>query len=445
MTTIAAKVEGEIITMSADSAVTAGWTDHSKFIGNGNSIAKILIGEDFIVGCAGALSTALGIEDYIKTMPIGGADTTYIEISNYFKELSEYLGKTFNNISIYSGVLLIAHKSGLYEINTGNVIPLNSYMAIGSGESFAMASMMSGATTEKAVYVASELDIFTGGDVKSIAFNMTTGKVELPDIKIPEFHRMISNDLNLNVVTEESLNDELLTEESLVDSISDMLDAVKNMPILKFLNDKDPLLANDRALKSMLDSTNYLIMGKLLVMKPVGLNVYMDDYVRLTSVQVDHLINAFKNMTEVRDILVDLRSTDNIDKYKIKYPDMKRYKDGMALLSSQFFDMFVNDYSEKCKFSDLYRSNKNTLETSRELAKLQDKFRTEINIDAITDVTNGVYALTREILDRIDHKSKGAAELKSQIDDYSQFLKMYGVIGYRIAVMVTCLMSLTKK
>lgn len=54
----------------------------------------------------------------------------------------------------------------LYEGRTDVAIPQNQPFAIGSGSDFAMAAMRAGKDAKGAVEIASELDVFSGGEVK---------------------------------------------------------------------------------------------------------------------------------------------------------------------------------------------------------------------------------------------------------------------------------------
>lgn len=66
-------------------------------------------------------------------------------------------------------VLLISKRIA-YRIESQNMTPVEvkSPYAIGSGECFAMGAMLAGAGAEDAVRIASRLDIYTGGKVRSI-------------------------------------------------------------------------------------------------------------------------------------------------------------------------------------------------------------------------------------------------------------------------------------
>jgi len=66
---------------------------------------------------------------------------------------------------------LIAHPRGRCEKIDSNLrpMPVNSrFMAVGSGESFALTAMYLGKTAEEAVRVASKFDVFTNGNVTSM-------------------------------------------------------------------------------------------------------------------------------------------------------------------------------------------------------------------------------------------------------------------------------------
>lgn len=66
-------------------------------------------------------------------------------------------------------VLLIGRRIA-YRMESQNMTPVEvkSPYAIGSGECFAMGAMLAGAEAEDAVRIASRLDIYTGGKVRSI-------------------------------------------------------------------------------------------------------------------------------------------------------------------------------------------------------------------------------------------------------------------------------------
>lgn len=60
-----------------------------------------------------------------------------------------------------------------YRIDSTSMIPMKfkGPYAIGSGEEFAMGAMLAGSTAADAVRIASKLDVYTGGPVRTLAVN----------------------------------------------------------------------------------------------------------------------------------------------------------------------------------------------------------------------------------------------------------------------------------
>lgn len=175
MTTIAAKVEDGKITMSGDSAVTAGGTIISIAGDGENGVTKLIEGSDSIIGIAGTIALLYPIEEYVMTHPIGKV-TSYHRIGEYLKEMGKYFSESYNIKSLPPINYLIAHSSGLYYVLNGYPIPVNTYYCIGSGSNYARTAMTLGYTTHEAVETAKKLDTHTGGDVITIEFDMSTSK-----------------------------------------------------------------------------------------------------------------------------------------------------------------------------------------------------------------------------------------------------------------------------
>lgn len=88
---------------------------------------------------------------------------------------SAYVAQKFKDGSITqkdykSGQVLIVREDGSASVSdyTGYFFPVTPPFAMGSGGALALGAMLAGATPEKAVLIAMEIDTQTGGSVQSV-------------------------------------------------------------------------------------------------------------------------------------------------------------------------------------------------------------------------------------------------------------------------------------
>jgi len=123
-------------TLAADSQMTS---DYIETV----SLNKILINKDHTIGGVGSCS----------------------DIKRFSQDISMQIGKECE-------ALVISNKTGKcqYHCDSGSPLDMNFITAIGSGAKFAMGAMLAGADAKQAVKIASKLDPYTGGRIRSKKF-----------------------------------------------------------------------------------------------------------------------------------------------------------------------------------------------------------------------------------------------------------------------------------
>lgn len=157
MTTIAYK-DGILV---GDTLITMVSEDSPHYkLGNEGKVYKVkheLIEAPVYFGCAG---------DDVPFRPLANA------LSAHFHELEEYVDPfpddKFNGIVVYRG-------ESYFLWDCLKKIPMNTpYCAVGSGTTFALGAMASGATAVQAVEAAARMDLYTGFPLQG--FNTNTGE-----------------------------------------------------------------------------------------------------------------------------------------------------------------------------------------------------------------------------------------------------------------------------
>lgn len=177
MTTIAAKVTNGKVKIAWDSQVTSG---NSKSLGM-NKVVKI--NDQFAVGIAGYLRFA-NIIHRTSVNKIHPFDLKQDDFDGYAWLLDDAVPawqkavkKELDNNPIVDsyeeyvpdGHCLIVLGGKLYTVGSDFAVSTRGdYASIGSGSDFANTAMHLGKTAKQAVEVATELDLYTGGNVKEM-------------------------------------------------------------------------------------------------------------------------------------------------------------------------------------------------------------------------------------------------------------------------------------
>lgn len=161
MTTIAIKDNK----VASDSQMTAGYTISSL------EVEKVVNINGCIVSGAGSFAQIVKFRQWF--MEHSDALIAQQDNPNVHIPLPEDLqGGDFFGLVLYPDGELY-----LYEGRTDVAYEVDQPFSIGSGSDFAIAAMKAGASSEEAVKVATELDVFSGGEVK--VFELETPPQEL--------------------------------------------------------------------------------------------------------------------------------------------------------------------------------------------------------------------------------------------------------------------------
>lgn len=172
MTTIAAKVTNGKVKIAWDSQATAG-TSATYGI---NKVVKI--NDQFAIGIAGRLRFA-NLIHRTAVNKVHPYDLSQPDFDGYAWLLDEAVPawmkavkKELDNLpddgyGTPEGGGVIALGGKIYDLGFDfSIMPVESFTAIGSGRDFALAAMHLGKSARQAVEIATELDLFTGGNVR---------------------------------------------------------------------------------------------------------------------------------------------------------------------------------------------------------------------------------------------------------------------------------------
>lgn len=174
MTTIAAKATNGKVKIAWDSQATSG----SSATYGINKVVKI--NDQFAIGVAGYARYA-NILHRASVNKIHPFDLSQPDFDGYGWLLDEAVPawmkavkKEIDNTPDSEGEapygsVLVALGSRIYTVGWDfAVVPVDGYGAIGSGSDFAITAMHLGKTAKQAVEIATELDLYTGGNVKEM-------------------------------------------------------------------------------------------------------------------------------------------------------------------------------------------------------------------------------------------------------------------------------------
>lgn len=163
MTTIAYK-QG---IMACDSQATAGDTIVSY------KQKKIYKVNGHLIGCAGRLSECIAFVDYFrKLMVVQEARQNGVPMDS----LPPFEAENFMAIVVDPEREVSIFEGG------NDIIPAEDPVAIGSGGVYATAAMKAGADAKRAVEIAIEMDVFSGGDVQVVEVDRYLEELEIDEL-----------------------------------------------------------------------------------------------------------------------------------------------------------------------------------------------------------------------------------------------------------------------
>ena len=213
MTTIAIKDNK----VASDSQMTAGYTISSL------EVEKVVNINGCIVSGAGSFAQIVKFRQWF--MEHSDALIAQQDNPNVHIPLPEDLqGGDFLGLVLYPDGELY-----LYEGRTDVAYEVEQPFSIGSGSDFAIASMKSGSSAEEAVRVATELDVFSGGEVK--VFELEAPPQELTR----EYLESLSKEDIIDELfgSDESHSDEEVLNIDTIDDI-EILKGIANQMEIKF-------------------------------------------------------------------------------------------------------------------------------------------------------------------------------------------------------------------
>lgn len=174
MTTIAARVANGKVKIAWDTQATAG----SRASFGINKVMKI--NDQFAIGIAGRLRYA-NLIHRASVNKIHPFDLSQPDFDGYGWLLDEAVPawmkavkRELDNLpeddwGAPDGIGIIALGGHVYELGIDfSIQPVDGFTSIGSGGQFAMSAMHLGKSPKQAVEIASQLDLFTGGQIKEM-------------------------------------------------------------------------------------------------------------------------------------------------------------------------------------------------------------------------------------------------------------------------------------
>lgn len=177
MTTIAAKNYGHKIVLGADSQIT---TNQHYIQIYQEKILKFKVRSDYLyLCCSGEANTITCLRHFLNTASwdndtLNGSTFTQIQVMliKAFKFIQENLKNSgmeidinFYAIMIFQGKLIYYSGGNYEEISKGQ------HIAFGTGSHFALGAMDAGASVKKAIQIACQRDIYSGGEIDVIEFD----------------------------------------------------------------------------------------------------------------------------------------------------------------------------------------------------------------------------------------------------------------------------------
>lgn len=158
MTTIAAKIEDNIIQIGADSRTSLGTVKVDQTLDR----SKIFEGSDMIIASTGLTSEASLIQLFAKDHSIGNGGE--LRVLEWLLEFSGWKKDKTGDAKV-SNRFIIAHKSGLYTTDGLSIERAKDYTSTGSGWPFCFTALHLGKSLKESLEVSCELDAFTEGPV----------------------------------------------------------------------------------------------------------------------------------------------------------------------------------------------------------------------------------------------------------------------------------------
>ena len=215
------------------------------------------------------------------------------------------------------------------------------------------------------------------------------------------------------------------------------------LPVIGALTDRYLDMMPRRGIYKVIKKNNYITLSKIHVAKPVGLDVFMRDYIAELQ-KTSEILSGLPEMLEsVKVKLSVLRKLISADDLNIELPDVSDMEKSLKSNSDNIAKMFKDDQVEMGKYSSLYRSNNEVIECMDEVTKLHSALHHDTSVVKVNSTVETIYLLAREIIDATGAKSKTAKSLISELGKYAELIKAYGIHGYRISGVIGALSKIT--
>ena len=154
MSVVACRILKNGFEMSSDSICVYGYTQTK---GDTTKHAKLFETNNIVVGGVGLAQDNSLMQLFAETHSIIRSDER--GILEFLSEFSDWKKEKVDDAKI-NNHYLIGFKGRVWEVYEWSIMEVISYSAIGAGMDFALAALYFGATTSKAVEVATELSIY---------------------------------------------------------------------------------------------------------------------------------------------------------------------------------------------------------------------------------------------------------------------------------------------
>lgn len=155
MTAIAAKKDGNFITLAADSMVSS---NNVKSLSEGVQVSKLIQHNGMIIGSSGRCYEGTLMEIFSQNHKPSKPER--LSVIEFLMEFGDWVQRKDKNYKP-ENQFLIAFSGALYLVTGGlDVYEVNQYEAIGSGRDFVNAALYLGKTPKEAVEVACKLSVY---------------------------------------------------------------------------------------------------------------------------------------------------------------------------------------------------------------------------------------------------------------------------------------------
>jgi len=163
MSVVACKININGYDIASDSITVRGYTQTTGGVADGPKLFEV---NDVIVGSTGKAEEVMLLRLFLDTHTF--RDSNEQSVLELLSEFSDWKYKKINNSAVENNYLL-GIGNNVFCVEGWDIQKVTSYMAIGAGQTYALAALYLGQTAEKAVETAIELSIYCAYPIRKLS------------------------------------------------------------------------------------------------------------------------------------------------------------------------------------------------------------------------------------------------------------------------------------